>query len=152
MVRAGKYRGDEAILRALGHACADALPMRLVDDPDIDVVVAVPSSPWRRMIRGMNPADLVAAPIAARLGVPLGRPLARAWGTSQARVTRRERGSNIRGAYHAISRVEGRVLLVDDVLTTGATARACADELLCAGAQGVCLLTVAATSRRVPDS
>lgn len=148
MVRAGKYGGNEAVLWALGRHCAWG-----ADITGVDVVVAVPSSPWRRLARGMNPADLLACPVASCLGLPLYHPLVRRRGTPQARVSRRAREMNVRGSFRAVSQVRGRVLLVDDVLTTGSTARACADELLCAGADAVRLLVVAAAGHRpVPES
>jgi predicted amidophosphoribosyltransferase len=140
MVRAGKYGGNEAVLWALGRHCG-----RRLDTTGIDAVVAVPSSPWRRLIRGVNPADLLAYPIAAHQGLPLFHPLSRRRGRAQAGVSRAGRAGNVRGAYRATCPVQGRVLLVDDVVTTGSTARACADALLCAGAQEVHLLAVAAT-------
>lgn len=139
MVRAAKYGGNEAILRALGAICA------MADLPHVDLVAPVPSSPWRRLVRGSNPADLLALPVASALGVPLVQALRRGRNAPQAGLRRRIRPQNARGAFQAVVPVEGRVLLVDDVLTTGATAQACADELLGAGADEVLLLVVAAT-------
>ncbi len=140
MLRAGKYGGSEALLWALGRHCG-----RHLDVTGLDSVVAVPSSPWRRLLRGMNPADLLAYPIAANQGLPLFHPLSRRRATAQAGMTRGRRAANVRGAFRATCAVKGRVLLVDDVLTTGSTARACAEELLAAGASEVHLLVVAAS-------
>lgn len=139
MVRAGKYGGNEAVLWALGRYCA--LGVR-----DVDIVVAVPSSPWRRLVRGMNPAELIAFPIASRLGLPLLHPLVRRRNAPQAGLRRRIRPENARGAFAAVTPIAGRVLLVDDVFTTGSTAQACALELLGAGAAEVKLLAVASAS------
>lgn len=139
MVRAGKYGGNEAVLWALGRYCALGVA-------DVDAVVAVPSSPWRRLVRGVNPAELVAFPIASRLGLPLLRPLVRRRNAPQAGLRRRVRPENARGAFAAVTPVGGRILLVDDVLTTGSTAQACALELLGAGAAEVKLLAVASAS------
>jgi len=148
MVRAGKYGGNEAILWALGRHCG-----RNLDIYAIDSVVAVPSSPWRRLLRGMNPADLLAYPVAADQGIPLFHPLVRRRSHSQARLLRRRRAQNARDAYRVTCPVQGRVLLVDDVVTTGSTARACAEALLCAGAAEVHLLVVAASPGGiVPES
>jgi predicted amidophosphoribosyltransferase len=148
MVRAGKYGGNEAILWALGRQCG-----RHLDVTKVDSVVAVPSSPWRRLLRGVNPADLLAYPIASHQGLPLFHPLLRARSTAQARTRRLGRTANARGAFRSVCEVKGRVLLVDDVLTTGSTARACAEELLRAGAASVHLLVVAATPGGiVPES
>lgn len=148
MVRAGKYGGNEAILWALGRHCG-----RQLDVSAIDAVVAVPSSPWRRLLRGMNPADLLAYPVAAHQGIPLFHPLVRRRAQSQARLGRRSRAANTRDAYRVTCPVQGRILLVDDVVTTGSTARACAEALLTAGADEVHLLVIAASPGGiVPES
>ncbi len=148
MVRAGKYGGNEAILWALGRHCG-----RRIDVTRFDKVAAVPSSPWRRLVRGVNPADLLAYPLAAHQGLPLFHPLARRRSHAQARVGRRDRAVNVRGAFQATCAVEGRVLLIDDVVTTGSTARACAEALLAAGAKEVHLLVAAASPGGiVPES
>lgn len=141
LVRAGKFRGDEDTLRRLGAHLAAGLPPLTVD-----VVVAVPSSPWRRMWRGVNPAEILAKPVASALRVPEARPLARRRDSAQARLGHAARAANVRGAYEAIAGVEGVVLLVDDVVTTGSTAASCAWALREAGARSVLLLTVAASS------
>lgn len=95
-------------------------------------VVAVPASPLRRRTRGFDPADAIAAELAPRLGLGIGRPIARAHGPRQVGRSRRERicsGPRVR----AVDGVPDRVLLVDDVLTTGATLGACAEALRAAG-------------------
>lgn len=148
MVRAGKYGGNEAVLWALGRHIG-----RRIDVTRFDSVVAVPSSPWRRLVRGVNPADLLAYPIAANQGLPLFHPLARRRSAPQASLGRKSRARNARSAFTATCTVQGRVLLVDDVVTTGSTARACAEQLLSAGASEVHLLVVAAAAGGiVPES
>jgi ComF family protein len=148
MIRAGKYGGNEAVLWALGRHCG-----RRIQVTRYDSVVAVPSSPWRRLVRGVNPADLLAHPVASHQGLPLFHPLSRRRATPQASLGRRARVENARAAFRATCAVRGRVLLVDDVVTTGSTARACAEALLSAGAAEVHLLVVAASPRGiVPES
>lgn len=113
-----------------------------------DVVVPVPLHPSRLRERGHNQAELIARPLARRLRLPLRsyllvrtkpRP-------EKLKLTRQERWRTVRGAY-AIregTRVDKlRVLLVDDVFTTGATLDACARALRKAGAASVVGLTVA---------
>lgn len=113
-----------------------------------DVVVPVPLHPDRQRERGYNQAELIARPLARHLRLKLGpyllvrtkpRP-------PQLLLSRRQRWESVRGAYEirAGVRVDKlRVLLVDDVLTTGATLDACSRALLKAGAAAVLGVTVA---------
>lgn len=119
-----------------------------------DVLVPVPQHPSRLRERGYNQAELIARPLAKSLGVPcrsylLVRSHPR---PDKLKLTVRERWRTVRGAY-AIrqgTRVDNlRVLLVDDVFTTGATLDACSRALRRAGAARVVALTVA---RAVPPS
>ena len=107
-----------------------------------DVVVPVPVHPSRLKERGYNHAELIARPLALQLNLPfrsylLVRTRPR---PDKLRLTMRERWRTVRGAY-AIregTRVDNlRVLLVDDVLTTGATLDACSRALRRAGAATV---------------
>jgi ComF family protein len=119
-----------------------------------DAVVPVPLDPGRLRERGYNQAELIARPLARLLDIPfrsylLVRTRPR---PSQLRLTRRERWETVRGAYatHKTAQVDKlRVLLVDDVFTTGATLDACSQALKRAGAARVVGLTVA---RVVPES
>lgn len=104
-----------------------------------DCIVPVPASSRRR---GYNVPQRMALPLARAVGVPLEADLlARVrTGRKQEGLSLDERLANVAGAFRATdpARVEGRrVLLVDDVITTGATAAACAQALLAAGAQSV---------------
>ncbi len=103
------------------------------------VVVPVPLHPSRLAERGFNQSALLAGPIARRLGTPfLPLALARVRDTPrQASLGREDRLGNVGGAFVARqpARLRGRrVLLVDDVRTTGATLAACAHAVLQAGA------------------
>jgi ComF family protein len=119
-----------------------------------DVVVPVPLHPTRLRQRGYNQAELIARPVARMLHVPfrsylLVRTRPR---PDKLRLTRRERWETVRGAYAPCdgARVDKlRVLLVDDVFTTGATLDACSRALRRAGAVRVAGLTVA---RALPSS
>ncbi len=113
-----------------------------------DVVVPVPLHVSRLRERGYNQAELIARPLAKRLGLPLRsyllvrtRPR-----PEKLKLTRQERWRTVRGAY--AMRTEAkidklRVLLVDDVFTTGATLDSCARVLRKAGASRIVALTVA---------
>jgi ComF family protein len=119
-----------------------------------DAVVPVPLDRGRLRERGYNQAELIAKPLARLLGIPfrsylLVRTRPR---PNQLRLTRRERWETVRGAYatHKTAQVDKlRVLLVDDVFTTGATLDACSRALKGAGAARVVGLTVA---RALPRS
>jgi ComF family protein len=121
---------------------------------EADIVVPVPLDRGRMRERGYNQAELIAKPLAHMLHMPfrsclLVRTRSR---PNQLRLTRRERWETVRGAYatHQAARVDKlRVLLVDDVFTTGATLDACSKALKGAGAARVVGLTVA---RAMPHS
>lgn len=105
-------------------------------------VVPVPPSPARRRRRGFDPAGELAAALAARAGLPLAPCLARRDGRRQVGRRRAARlGAPPR--VGAVAPVPRSVLLVDDVLTTGATATACARALRAAGAARVVAVTFA---------
>ncbi|HEY6946470.1 MAG TPA: ComF family protein [Candidatus Acidoferrum sp.] len=117
-----------------------------------DVVVPVPLHRERERERGYNQAALISKPLAKRLRLPhkallLMRTKAR---PNKRILTLGERWESVRGAFatHPGSQVDNlRVLLVDDVLTTGATLDACARALREAGAKSVVALTVARAVR-----
>ena len=98
--------------------------------------------------RGYNVPQLMALPLTRALGVPLypealGRTRAK---QHQAGLPFEQRMANVAGAFRVtdLDRIEGRkVLLVDDVITTGATAAACAQALLAAGAESVFAIALA---------
>ena len=137
--------------RLLGEVGARALPIRPEDWAD--GLVPVPLHPARLAERGFNQADLLAAPCGARWRVPvLSRALIRARATlPQTDLDPVARRVNVRGAFRVPrpAAVRGRrLLLVDDVHTTGATAAAAADALREAGAAAVGVLTLARVVRR----
>jgi ComF family protein len=107
-------------------------------------VVPVPPSPLRWRWRGFDPAEEIAIPLAGLLGLPLARPLRRVPGPRQVGRTRTERIADP-PRVRARGRAPSRVLLVDDVRTTGATLSACAAALRTAGAERVVALTLAAS-------
>lgn len=121
---------------------------------EAEVIVPVPLH-WRRLLsRRYNQSALIARRLAKRTGLPHApRVLIRRRNTaSQGHLTMAQRRQNVRGAFavpdKARPEIEGkRVLLVDDVLTTGATAEACARALKRAGAAGVDVLVLARVVR-----
>jgi ComF family protein len=119
--------------------------------PEVDLVVPVPLHPRRLVERGFDQAALLAAPIARRLGIPhAARALLRTRATPpQASLDRAARAANVANAFRCSSRqvVGRRVLLVDDVRTTGATLSVCAEALRRGGAAHVRTLVLAARNR-----
>ena len=144
-----KYGRDLALGQSLGHELVQVFRST---GWLVDLVVPVPLGKARLRERGYNQAEQIARPLAMELQLPL-RPhdLIRVLDTRpQVGLSRRERTDNIRGAFLAsapgVSRK--RVLLVDDVATTGSTLSACAAALLAAGASEVYGITVACVSPR----
>lgn len=143
-----KYSGVRPLARVFGRYLKRALPL----DRQFDVVVPMPLHWKRRWHRGFNQAALLAREVARRFDVPVSNVVRRSRATpSQAGLTHAKRRANVRGAFKVKrgTRLDGlRVLLIDDVLTTGATAAACARELKRAGAAHVTVLALARTDRR----
>jgi ComF family protein len=126
------------------HALADHLAGAMAEvwgGIRADVVTWVPLSRRRRRRRGFDQAEAMAAAVGKRLDLPLRGLLRRVRETdAQARKSGVERRRALRDAFTAAGDVPDRVLLVDDVLTTGATAAAAAETLKRAGARRVSVL------------
>jgi ComF family protein len=141
-LRRAKYRPDRQVAQAL----ADRLGAALAAPPigEVSAVVPVPT-PWtRRISRGFSFPHLLAESAARRLGAPVIEALAIAPGRKQASLGRQERRDNLAKRIEVRVPVSGRVLLVDDVVTTGATGEACARALLAEATREVWLAAVCA--------
>jgi len=137
-----KFDGERAVGRWLAARLAAAARSELVEE--YDVVSFVPMAWGERRSRGFNQARALALGVARRLERPMRRTLAKARRTApQAALSARRRRENLRGAFRAIRSGTGRVLLVDDICTTGSTADACARALKDAGWASVDVLVVA---------
>jgi len=140
-----KYRNR----RQLGHHLAGLVVNRLLESGvgpgDIDVVTWAPTSAGRRHRRGFDQAELVARRVALQLGVPCRRALRRAGGAPP--QTGLDRATRLHGpVFSASPGVRGkRVLVIDDVVTTGSTLRSAARALDQAGAAAVIKSAVATT-------
>ncbi len=141
-------------IRTLAQPLSRLLSLALPRDEAFDAIAPVPLHWLRRWHRGFNQSELLAREIAARTGLPVVRALRRTRATSpQAGLSRTRRRLNVASAFfparHAGRLTGKRVLLVDDVMTTGSTAAACAFALKRAGVKRVALLTVARADRRL---
>jgi ComF family protein len=159
-----KYEGMRPVAQRLGRLVAESLKTSPVADSRTAVsapmlVVPVPLHAAKLRQRGFNHAELLGQAAIAEMRKWHSRPnlrlarglLERSRPTaSQAGLTARQRRQNLRGAFRAPRPAElagRRLLLIDDVYTTGATARACARVLMEAGAASVLVATVARAQR-----
>ncbi len=139
-------------VRTLAGPFGEWLALAIPRDQRFDRIVPVPLHWRRRWQRGFNQSALLAQAVARRFGqraVPLLRRVRAT--AAQAGLSNSGRRANVNGAFRVRRNADltgQRVLLVDDVMTTGATAAACAAALKQAGARYVALLTLARTDRR----
>lgn len=139
-----KFAGWRPVAGALAEAMAPAWGTGDDGWSEADLATWVPLSRDRLAARGYDQAKALADAVAPRLGLTAGALLRRVGDPGpQARRGGDARRQAMRGMFAAARTPPPRVLLVDDVLTTGATASACAEVLLQAGAREVCLLTAA---------
>jgi ComF family protein len=140
----------DSLSRVLGDWLAENFPERF-EGETFDLITHVPLHRRRYGERGFDQAWLLARVLGRRRNV-LARPYVLdriRWDTAQFNLTEPQRRANVRGAFAVRERqwVEGRsILLVDDVMTTGATADACAKALKGAGAESVHVYTLARTA------
>ncbi|PXX89776.1 ComF family protein [Marinobacter vulgaris] len=149
MIQRYKYNGQRAFARPLINDLADHLIATLDTTPELrpDLLLASPMHPARRRKRGFNQAADIAEQISKRSGIP--------WTTElvtrnrhthpQRGLNREQRLANLRGIYDVTGTPPPRIAIVDDVVTTGATARSLAEVLLGAGATDVQIWALART-------
>lgn len=145
LIHAFKFAACGEALALLADAMADALP-----DRDFACLTPVPLHQKRLRQRGCNQALLLCRALSVRTGIPTEELLRRdRYQRPQSRTPLKMREKNVEGAFSCAGNAEGkRVLLVDDVRTTGSTARACAQALKDAGAEAVSLLASAVVYRK----
>jgi len=125
--------------------------MDKLDNQELDVIIPMPYH-WRKLLmRGHNPSAILARQISAALLTPILHPLKRSKATqSQQSLNKEQRKQNVRKAFTLNPNVQAsikgkRILLVDDVLTTGATANEAAKVLKRFGAKSVIVACIART-------
>jgi ComF family protein len=118
---------------------------------EFDLIVPIPLHPKRKRDRGYNQAELLAVLLARLLAIPYGKALLRIRSTlPQVGLSDIQRLENVRKAFRCFmpQRIsKRRILLIDDVMTTGATVESAAQALVDAGAWRVSVLTVARVGR-----
>ena len=124
----------ELMIEATAHLPASA-----------DALLPVPLHWWRHVMRGFNQSDELCKSLRKATGLPVTRAVKRVRATpSQTGLSAPQRKANLRGAFRLARKVRARhIVIVDDVITTGATARAVAQVLLDAGVDEVSLLVLA---------
>ena len=148
LVHAFKYRGRIGAARWAGQKMAQAFA-RFPELSGFDALAPVPLHRLRRRERGYNQAGLLATELSAALGLPVWEAVDRTAATRpQWTLGRAERLKNLDGAFRGMAQARGRkLLLVDDVCTSGASLEGCAKALQQAGAAQVCAYVLA---RRAP--
>ncbi|MBN1261036.1 MAG: ComF family protein [Anaerolineae bacterium] len=144
-IHALKYRGGRQVAAALGQTMAASW---LGYAMEADLLAPVPLYPGREARRGYNQATLLARELGKHLGIPMApHVLYRVRNTlSQTKLSREQRRTNVVNAFvcaEGLDLTGCRVVLIDDVMTTGATLQACAGVLLNVGAEAVNAFTLA---------
>lgn len=145
LLTAFKFKGREELDAYFVERLARVIARLAVYD-DLDALVAVPTC-WRhRLVRAFHPATAMAKPLARRSGIPLAPLLVRSGGPHQIGLSFTARHANVRGRFRmarGCSAPGAKILLLDDVMTTGATANECARVLKKAGADEVHVAIIA---------
>ncbi|GGJ30347.1 amidophosphoribosyltransferase [Deinococcus roseus] len=141
MVHALKYQNNTGIARSLGPTLARSVPQAW----KLDVLCPVPLHPRRERERGYNQSRLLAEAVGQHLHLPTRDLLKRVIYThQQAKLHHTERQHNLKGVFALNASAQNlNILLIDDVLSTGATLRASAEVLHRGGANNVYFLVIA---------
>jgi competence protein ComFC len=144
IVRGFKYNNKKWLSRFMGDAMIKAIFGGNIKPQDFSFICNVPLHAKKKKSRGYDQSEELAKRISETTGIPYINALKRIKFTkTQTKLTEQERRENIKGAFEKTAYVRGSALLVDDVLTTGATVMECAEVLKAAGAQSVTVLTFA---------
>ncbi|MBQ9776540.1 MAG: ComF family protein [Lentisphaeria bacterium] len=143
-----KYYGQAQLARTFGILLAEKLA---AEAPEFDLILPLPLFWVRKLERSYNQSELLAKVIGKELSVPVGNDLKRIkGGKHQASLGRRQRQIGARGVFavkHPEKLYGKRILLVDDVFTTGATLNSAAKVLMKANVKALYVATIARTQR-----
>ena len=147
MIGRYKYHGQRQYVRPLLAEFANVIRQQVPADQWPDVLIPAPMHWTRRWHRGFNQATEISEAIAGPLGIPVASGLVcrRRRVRAQRGLGRSARLANLQGVFEVRGPVPARVALVDDVVTTGATARVLAQTLRNAGATDIQLWALART-------
>lgn len=150
-----KYNGKGYVGIAFGEIMADRLA---VEELETDIIIPVPINRERKKKRGYNQVQIMGAELSRLSGIPMiYDALVRQKNTRLLRsMNPLERESAMKGAFEVpdskVKYIQGKhILLIDDIMTTGATLDACSKELLNKGAREVCVMTLASGGNRKPS-
>lgn len=143
-----KFHGQWASARTLAPAMASLLHGTFNDSAGSCGLTWAPTTEDRRRRRGFDQAEVLAMYLGQHMGLRVRRYLRRSPGSHQTGRSRQERSSGV--DFEPVRNCRGTVVVVDDVMTTGATLRAAAEALRWAGATEVIGLALAATPPRAP--
>ena len=144
-----KYRNNLGLSRIFADYLADIV---LDNNWQTDIIIPIPLCKSHMKSRGFNQAEQLAHPLSLILGIPLETRAVKRMKetTSQVDLSREERFKNLEDAFfgNPAKLKSKRVLLVDDIVTTGATLNSCTEAILAAGGSSVFCITVAQTTSK----
>lgn len=151
LIQACKYSFVKELTNPLGLLMANYLQQELTNSKNIffqdffkTTVMAVPLSQKRQSWRGFNQAEIIAKVVADYFNLPINSNLKRVLHKKpQAKLTAKNRLTNMSGSFHFSGPAPEKIILIDDVITTGSTVNECAKVLRAAGAEEILVLAVA---------
>lgn len=145
-----KYRGKTQMINVFKKMFPEILTHETISTYEVELVISVPLHKKRLWERGYNQSEIIAKKISKRYGLPFSSTnlIKTKHTSSQMTLSKKLRLNNLADSFsvrNATAVKDKKILLVDDVMTTGATLNTCAGELLKAGAKEIFAFTLAKT-------